>query len=300
MRKDILIKYRDNHQELDLLGALEQKGLIQYDNEYKKLIEILCGMLSITNDNNIPIQQFLFNSVYKVLDLILLSGESIKEFVSIISDSIPNDNSSVNAFIFRFILNIKDNSEGIAKKNNIDLLKKELEEVNIKALTNAIDERKDYDLIIEQFYNCVTDMEANRRIILHPDAIEKFHNYIAENPTNYLKYFIRPYYTGPNKHNIEFYLHVGEPFCSRIFPNDSFTEFLDTIGDKIADSSLLEDIKEFYNRAISKQNGEDETVILYSPKFTPQYEIDRLPLTSSNHKHVRPICLPPDYSEGIQ
>ncbi|WP_286727950.1 MULTISPECIES: hypothetical protein [Sphingobacterium] len=299
MRKDILIKYRDNHQELDLLGALEQKGLSQYDNEYKKLIEILCGMLSITNDNNIPIQQFLFNSIYRVLDSILLSEASIKEFVTIISDSISKDNSNVNAFVFRFILNIKDNLEEIGKKDNIDLLQKELEQVNIKALTDAIDERKDYNLIIELFYNCVTDMEANRRVVLHPEAIEKFRNYIAKNPTNYLEYFIRPYYTGPNKYDIEFYLHVGEPFCSRIFPNDGFREFLGLIGDKIADSSLLEDIKEFYKWASSKQDVEDKTVVLYSPKFTSQYEINSLSLTSQSHKHVRSICLPPDYREGI-
>lgn len=299
MKKDILIKYRDKNQELDLLGALEQKGLNQYNDEYKKLIEILLNMLSNTKKNSVPIQQYLFRSIYLVLDSILSSKESTKEFTEIIAESVDEDNDNVTSFVFRFILNIKDNIEGAGDKRGVEDLNDLLKHINVNALNNAIDNKKDYSLIISLFYNCVNDMDHDRRVILHPEAIKKFRDYIVvDNPSGYLQHFIRPYYTGPTKEHAEFYLHVGEPFCSQLFPNNTFEQFLNNIEDINVDPKLVEDIREFYRRAHLKSKNKDKTVFLFSPEYNPSYSVERLKLQYEDHEYVRPICLPPEYKDS--
>ena len=297
MKKDILIKYRDRNQELDLLGALEKKGLDQYDEDYKKLIEILLLMLSITEKNDIAIQQFLFNSIYSQLDTILNSEKSRTDFVKIISESINEDNDKITSFVYRFILNIKDDVDGIGRKENIGSLKDALEQINIDSLSNAIEKDKEYSLIIKLFYNCVADMESDRRVILHEKAIEKFREYIEKKPIGYLKHFLRPYYTGPNKQHLEYFLHIGEPFCVQIFPkNGEFVGYLHKIKGRAIDVKLIADVKMFFERVSSNPKDENKAIILYSS------EIENLPnkedyprLLSSEHVWVRPECLPPRY-----
>jgi len=301
MKKDILIKYRDKNQELDLLGALERKGLNQYNDEYKKLIEILLNMLSNTKKNSVPIQQYLFRSIYLVIDSILSSKESTEEFTEIIAESVDENNDNVTSFVFRFILNIKDSVEGVGDKDNIQFLMENLKLINVKALHDAIDNNKEYSLILKLFYNCVNDMESDRRVILHPEAIKKFHNYIVmDNPLGYLQHFIRPYYTGPTKDHAEFYLHVGEPFCSQIFPDNKIVKFLDNldhINDPNVDPKLVKDIREFNRRANLNSKNEDKTVFLFSPEYNPSYSVERLKLQYKDHEYVRSICLPPDYKD---
>jgi len=298
MKIDILIKYRDKDQELDLLGALEHKGLNQYNDEYKKLIEILLTMLSITKKNSVPIQQYLFRSIYSVIDEILRSKQSIEEFTNIIATSVNEENDNVTSFVFRFILNIKDNVEGVRDKDNIQILKENLERINIKALQVAIENDEEYSLILKLFYNCVNDMESDRRVILHPEAIKKFRAYIENNPMGYLQHFVRPYFTGPTKGYSEFYLHVGEPFCSQLFPNNTFEQFLNNIEDINVDPKLVEDIREFYRRAHLNSKNKDKTVFLFSPEYNPSYSVERLKLQYEDHEYVRTICLPPEYKDS--
>ncbi|MEN5378774.1 hypothetical protein [Sphingobacterium kitahiroshimense] len=298
MKKDILIKYRDKDQELDLLGALEQRGLNQYDDEYKKLIEILLNMLSITKKNSVPIQQYLFRSIYNVLDSILSSKESTEEFTQIIAENVDENNDNVTSFVFRFILNIKDNVEGSGDKRGVEALKAALERINIEALHAGITNNKDYSLIVKLFYNCVTDMESDRRVILHAEAIEKFHSYIIDNPAEYLQNFLRPYYNGPRKDHLEFYLHVGDPFWPQIFQKDSVLQYLNNIDNTIVDSKLIQDIREYYERVKTKPRNEDKIVILYSSEYPWSNEVHLLKILSKEHKHVRPLCLPPDYKDS--
>lgn len=293
MKKDILIRYRDNNQELDLLGALEQKGLNDYNDEYKKLIEILLLMLSITEKNGIPIQQFLFYSIYRKLDDIVASEDNLREFVDVVSGSINEDNDNISAFIFRFIVNIKDDLKGIGAKKNIDSLKRALEQINVTALGNAIRDEKKYSLIADLLYSCVSDMEADRKIILHTDAIKKFRDYILKNPTGYLKYFIRPYYSmGPRKESAEYYLHVEEPFRAQIFGND-FENFLAQL-DK--EDGLVSDIIAFYDKVFNHRNKEDKVVMLFSYENKESISAEKhLRLTSDEHEFVHHECLPPNY-----
>jgi len=302
MDNKILIKYRDNNQEIDLLNALEQKHLNEYDEEYKKLLEIVFAMLSITKKNQLPIQQFLFNSIFKKLSSILITKTAIEEFVELINKSINEDNDNVTAFVFRFILNIKDNIEGIGEEDNINILKGALERVNLNALHEAIANGKEYQLIVKLFYNCVTDMDANRRVLLNTEAIQVFRNYIEEEPENYLRHFIRPYYLTYSKQDIDYYLHVGEPFNNQIFSdkiirNITFTDFLNRLDGTNIDSELLEDIRQF-NR-INERNLKSgiKTVVLSSPVYMPNSRSETLKIQSEKHIYTRGLCTPPYYKE---
>lgn len=293
-KRDLVKKYRDNNQEIDLIENLEFRNLREYNNEYISLLEVLFLMLDETEKNHSLVQQMLFKYIYSALDKILESEEARKKFVNIISSAISFNNHNVSSFIFRFILNIKDNVEGIGDKTNINVLKADLEQINIDVLDNAIGKKKEYNLIRTLFYNCATDMESNRKVVLRTEAIQKFHNYIEENPIEYLRHFIRPYYTNTMKGHIEYFLHVGEPFCNQIFPEEvEFIEYLNKA--KRIDEKLVADIKMFFESVIPNSN-ERGTLILYSSEIkTSSSKEQYKKLLSSSHVWVRPECLPPSY-----
>lgn len=299
MKKDILIKYRDNRQEFDLLEALESRGLSDYDEEYKKLLRILFTMLCITNDNYLVIQQFLFKSIYIVLDDILYRKESRDYFIKIISESIPDGEVNITSFVSRFILNIKDNVELIGEKKFIRELEESLQLVNVNALDSAIKKEKSHEIILNVFYNCISDMESDRKVILRSDAISLFLEYIKKKPTDYLSHFIRPYYTGPNEQNLEYFMHVGEPFCAQVFPiQGEFKEYLEGVKDDSVDKKLIEDVRLFFERTSTRSDIRDKTLILYSPEMPTLINKGRvLELKSKKHEYVRGLCIPPDYKK---
>lgn len=305
-KRDTIRKYIDKQQELDLLSSLEQRGLDAYDEYYKALLEILIIMLDETSKNQLPIQQLLFKNIYAVLDKILCSPETIVKFTEIIKSNIERDNNNVTSFVSRFILNIKDNIENIGYKPNIEYLEQSLRQININVLKKFIHDKKEHVSIIDAFYNCVEDLESNRRVILAPKAIEIFKAYIEDNPKGYLSHFIRPYYIMFNKKVVDYFLHVVEPFCLQIFPGEnSFLQYLDKIraGSAGNDIDLVDDIIEFSKKALSNGSDESKPVVLFSPQLESTLDGKRsssVKLKSSKHIGVRSDCKPPLYkSEDV-
>lgn len=297
MDKNKIIQYIQEGKEIELLRKLELLGLNEYNDKYKRLIQILVVLLNNTEKNFLPIQQFLFKTIYAALKEIVKNESNIQEFVDILKVSSDNDYQNISNFIYRFILNIKDDVEGIKRLNNMGLLEKKLKLVNIDFLKELVSNKKEYTSIVYVFYHCVDTLEENRRVILHPNAISLFYQYVIENPEGYLSHFIRPYYTGPTRYDGEYYQHVPEPFCEQIFKDETFKQFLEQVPQKKVDKNLLNDILSFYTKAKSNANNTDKVVMLFSfDNLYSQNRDNHLQLQSENHVYVRESCKPPKYN----
>lgn len=295
-KRDLVKKYRDNNQEIELIESLGIRGVREYNNEYKSLIEVLFLMLDETEKNHLIIQQVLFEYILRALEEILKSKETCGEFVGNIITTISLNNANVPDFISRFILKILEPSL-ISKYEHIEFLNGALENVNVEVLKKAITEQKDFDLIIALFYSCVTDIGLNRKVILHPEAINEFRKYIDKNPLEYLRCFLRPYYHGFEKDFIDYFEHIGEPFCKQIFQEDNeFISFLDGIKPETSDIKLVQDIKRCFEKTNFTSMGINKTIVLFSLETPPSSNQEQfIKLLSKKHKLVRPECLPPDY-----
>lgn len=295
MDRNKILKFINEGKEVELLEQLELLGLNEYNAKFKQLIGILVVLLNNSKHNYLPIQQFLFKTIYKVLESILSSQENIKEFVEILSSNSDEDYNNISDFVGRFILNIMDDVDRMQQLKNIRLLDDALKQLNFKFLILLIQNQKRYESITNVFYNCIENLEEGRKIILQPNAISYFYEYVKSYPHGYLSHFIRPYYTGPTKFWAEYYLHVPEPFCEQIFKNN-FSSFLDEIQPKAGSTNLLDDIRMFYKKAHSGDGNKDKVVMLFSnDNEQSENKDDHLKLLSKEHTFVRDSCIPPNY-----
>jgi len=101
---------------------------------------------------------------------------------------------------------------------------------------------------------------------------------------DYIRAFIRPYYTGGfNSNSAEYFKHVAEPFYSQIFKGNEFIQFLDTAKKKISDAVIIDDVKNFYNEILIKQEIDGNRCLFLKSDTTPK----GLELKSKNHVNVR-------------
>jgi hypothetical protein len=116
-----------------------------------------------------------------------------------------------------------------------------------------------------------------------------------------LMYVSRRYYSGPTNQNIDYYLHVGEPFVLQIFNSyDPFKQFLEGVKEYVSEDLILY-IKNFISKVQLKTKGQDK-VLLFKSEYWDTNKVynmySEIPyekyisLTSNEHDNVRTECLP--------
>lgn len=307
MENDKVIQYIKNGDERALLDKLRAYSFTAFNKQIKNLLKILLVLIEEANDKIAP-YQFFYKTVVNVLHEIIFEKEKLAEFVILLKTNSLPPYQQTSFLVREFIIGVEDKKfEGAEyEKNKItseQLLefKSEMIKVNISLLKKAIEEKIPHDQIMAIFYSCVERLEAERKIIINEKAIELLREYLKNNPEEYFKSFFRPYYSGPNKMDIDYYLHIGEPFFLQIFDGyQGFWSFLKKI-DKTVSVSLVSDLKNYIER-IEQKKGNQDRVLLFESDYwysgdvrgiyseIPQMKYIRL--TSSEHVGVRPECLP--------
>ncbi len=298
MDKEKILKFISDGLAPELLAKLNTYRFGDFDSKFQNLIRIMLLLIEKAENNRGTFYHSIKSRVLKGLPHILKSEETVNKFVDILkTDSVPNY-VNISTLVREFIISIEDKDIAFNEhETNFDeyQFQKKLKEVNNSFLTKSIEEKLDYEIILSNFYNCVDTLGKERKIFIQDDAIEQFRNYILENPTEYLRYFIRPYYSGPNNTDYEYYLHVPEPFYKQIFKLDSdFDSFL-AHSQSVVGSNLITDIESFIEKLDKVDDSREKTVLLFSRKIN--MDTDRtVKLQYDQHKWIRPECKPNNYS----
>lgn len=309
MEKSKIEEYIENGLELELLDKLNSYVISGFDNTCENLIKTLIILQEKAKIDWRQPNQALVNIITKILPDVLKTQDDLQKFLQIIRDS-AEPFEKISYLNRQFIIGIQDkdpklSNTGVSEKL-LESFRSELKDLNLYFLKKAISIKLSYETISTLFYNCVEKLEDERRIILIDEAIEIYRSYLSADPKEYLISFIRPYYTGPNKLVIDYYLHVAEPFHKQIFSVEkvSFNDFINSSKERASDE-LINDIRNFYNKVLDiNAKDPDGRVILYSkemesPTFVsfngPRDTGRDLKLNSNEHIGARKECLPPLY-----
>ena len=176
--------------------------------------------------------------------------------------------------------------EGLITEENIQSFKRALISINVAFLEKAISNRLTHDDITWLFYSSVINLESERKIILAPEAINLFRQYLMSNPEEYIKGFIRPLYSGSINNSFpEYFLHVAEPFNGQIFDENDFpiTDFLKKARESGIDENLVSDVESFYSKVIAKKSIDGNKSLLLRNNGTHS----GLVLKSNEHRNIR-------------
>jgi hypothetical protein len=304
MDSKIIQEYIDKGQELELLDKMNSYVITEVDNRFLNMVQILVILQEKAKIDWTQANRALVSLITKMLSKVFSDQGSVKldALLDAIEKSAPAPYLNTTYLGRQFIIGIQDKddifSDTEISQENLEILKERLKMLNSRLLRKAIEEGEEYSVLINVLYNCVDRLGEERKTFLIPEALTLFETYVRDHPGDYLKSFIRPYYSGTNKTFIDYYFHVPEPFHPQIFGND-FAGFLNTLPMEGIDQSLIDDIRSFYTDFQNASSlGRDRMVILYSA------EMDRggmdkpekmMKLESSEHKWVRQECLPPLY-----
>jgi hypothetical protein len=286
-------KYIEDGLELELLDKLNSYVITGFDKRTKNLIKILIIMQEEAKIDWMKPNQALINLIVKILPELISndsSNNNLNELINLLKESGVKPYERISFLIRQFIIGIQDKDAKLRNANvpfeQLEEFREELIKVNVDFLRIAIRDKLSFSNIITIFYNCVSKLAEERKTILDDGAINIFKSYIQSTPDDYLKAFIRPYYTsGFNNNYPDYYIHVAEPFYSQIFKGDeSFTEFLEESKNKISDIELIEDIKNFHQRLLTRPEIEGNRSLILKSELTP----NGLGLKSKNHINVRP------------
>jgi len=300
--------YIDQGLEIELLDKLRSFAVSELDDRAEGLIEFLIILQERSRIDWMQANQALLKLIVKLLPSILQDEDALKKFATLIKEKGIEPFTRLSFLIRQFTIGIQDNDPILKdlSKDKLTLFKQELAPLSLFFLKEGIRKKLDYSVIINLFYNNVSRLEEGRKVIVEDKAIDAFREYILDEPIAYLQNYIRTYITGPNKLNMEYYYHVGEPFHKQIFASDhfSFDEFIKKeLSKKRISTDLMDDIQQFIKLANVNKDG---IVVLYSEEietkkfqdFNGEIKASKFHrLQSSEHKHTRLACLPPNYKE---
>ncbi|HJY12476.1 MAG TPA: hypothetical protein VJ304_06790 [Flavobacterium sp.] len=293
MNHDIILKAIEEGNEREFLDKLRNYPIEDYNAQLKNLLKILLVLIEKGKDHISP-QQYFYKVVVNVLPQIVSEKTSEEEFVLIIKENAIPDYVYASQIIRQLIIAIIDREidvikykEGLITEENIQSFKRALISINVAFLEMAISNRLTHDDITWLFYSSVINLESERKIILAPEAINLFRQYLMSNPEEYIKGFIRPLYSGSINNSFpEYFLHVAEPFNGQIFDENDFpiTDFFKKARESGIDENLVSDVESFYSKVIAKKSIDGNKSLLLSNKGTN----DGLVLKSNEHKNIRP------------
>jgi hypothetical protein len=309
MEIDKIKEIIDKGEEAKFVNKLRSYSFNEYTLQSKNFLAILLTLVECGTDK-ILLQQFLYQSILKLLPNIYSSEESKKDFSKFLITNSVFPYVNVSSVLRDFIIGVYDEkflSKTDKDYNKLVEFKNELLNVNNHFLSlNIVEYLKEnsshsFNDIMSVFYSCVETLRAERRIKIDDKANKLLRDCLMQKPADYLQLFFRPYYFGPNKKHIEYYLHIGEPFFLQIFNNyETFLIFLEH-SKKLTELPLVEDIIAYINKVRLLDGEKDRYQIFYSDLlksgeifglYSPIAEDKYIKLKSDKHSNVHPECLP--------
>lgn len=304
MDNKIIQEYIDNGQELELLDKLNSYVITEVDRRFFNVVKILVFLQEKAKIDWTQANRALVDLITKMLGKVFdgKGTSNLDNLMTTIEEGAAAPYQNISYLGRQMIIGIEDKdskfSDGGISQENLDVFQEAFQSLNIKLLRKAIEEKHDYSVLVILFYNCVDHLGEERRTFLLTEALDIFKNHVHSYPNNYLKTFIRPYYSGTTKNSLEHYFHVPEPFHQQIF-GDKFENFLDSVGIEEVEPNLVNDIRAFYLAFKNvPDSSRDRIVILYSAEMQKQgleKPLRMLQIKSTLHEWVRAECKPPSY-----